>query len=222
MPGGFARNKNPLTSAKVNMDDEGIFIRLNGTKFRPGAVEGYDHRFDMREGSIRYNDSVYTMENGHKAPETGYQMDRNIRKISTSEGAVFWHAEGKARNQGLRDHPEGAVFTREGTRQPFVERDEHGLKVRVPHYAGEGRVAPGKLDTYRIPRKEEANFREGEPVHTMYGSKLLGKHGSALEIRSYTSGAAAKAKLEINPPAVMRQQDIARVNALSMASGFGR
>ena len=228
MPGGanFKLNRNPHVQPVVKRDDEGLYVRIGDDRFRPGAVDGYDHRFDMREGGIREGERVFTTERGHKGPETGYSNDDNIRKLSTQNGAVYWHAEGEARNRGLKDHPTDPVFTREGVRQPFVERDEKGLKVRAPHYSqdkedGRGMIRPGQLDTYRIAKKDEHRFREGEAVNTYYGATLMGKKGSALEIMS-DRGEKAKLKHE-NAPAIMdRIIDRERINALSMSAGFGR
>lgn len=228
MPGGanFKLNRNPHVTPEVKQDDEGLYVRIGDRRFRPGAVEGYDHRFDMRKGGLSAGDRVFTTEKGHKGPETGFRNDDNIRKMSTPQGAVYWHAEGEDRTRGLREHQDSAVFNREGVRQPFVERDEHGLKVRAAHYAekqesGMEMIRPGQLDTYRIPAKDEGRFKEGEPVNTLYGSTFFGKKGSALEIVSQ-SGEKAKLKHENAPPLMTRALDQAKMNALSMASGFGR
>lgn len=228
MPAGssFKLNRNPPVTPSVKRDDEGLYVKIGGTRYRPGAVDGYDHRFDMREGGVSDGDRIYTTERGHKGPETGYQNDDNIRKISTADGAVYWHAEGEARNRGLRDHPSDPVFTREGVRQPFVERDEQGLKVRAPHYShdkerGLGMIRPGQLDTYRIAKKDEHRFREGEAVNTYYGATLLGRKGSALEIMS-DRGEKAKLRHENAAPMIGRIIDRERMNSLSLASGFGR
>jgi len=228
MPAGssFKLNRNPSVTPSVKKDDEGLYVQIDGTRYRPGAVEGYDHRFDMREGGLTAGDRIYTTEKGHKGPETGFDNDDRIRKISTADGAVYWHAEGEDRNRGLRDHPSDPVFTREGVRQPFVEKDEHGLKVRAPHYSrnkenGLGMIRPGQLDTYRIAKKDEHRFREGEAVNTYYGSTLLGRKGSALEIMS-DRGEKAKLKHDNASPALGRIIDRDPVNPLPMASGFGR
>jgi len=224
MPGGanFKLNRNPHTSPKVKKDDEGLYVRIGEQKFRPGSVEGYDHQFDMRDGGLSEGQEVFTTQSGYKGPATGYDRDENIRKISTREGAVFWHAEGQERTKGLRDHPEGAVFNREGTRQPFIERDAKGLFVRVPHYAGDGMLKPGQLDTYRLSKKDGTQFEEGQAVDTFYAKRnFFGKEGSALNV-SGKNGEIAKLKLEGPSLASTPKLDIQRLNALSMATGFGR
>lgn len=224
MPGGanFKINRHPHTSPKVKRDQEGIFVRIGEQKFRPGSVEGYDHRFDMRDGGLSEGQEVFTTKQGYKGPATGYERDENIRKISTRDGAVYWHAEGEERTKGLRDHPEGAVFNREGTRQPFIEKDAKGLFVRVPHYAGENMIKPGQLDTYRLSKKDATQFQEGQPVDTFYAKRnFLGKEGSALNI-SGRDGEVAKLKLEKPAIDLMPKMDVEKINALSMAAGFGR
>jgi len=212
---------NRTVQKTVKMDDDGLYVRIGDKKFRPGTVEGYDHRFDMREGPMKMGMTIGAGEKGLTCAETGYQVDPKVRKINYGKDSVYWHEEGEERTKKLRPHPEDASYNFVGVRKPFIERDEHGLKARVPHYSGEGMIKPGQLDTYRIPKKEEGRFKEGELIETQYSSVLLGKKGSAIELTSQ-SGEKIKLERENEPPIKKRVLSLAQQQAMSMASGFSR
>lgn len=42
----------------VREDDRGLYIWLNGGKYRPGGVTGWDHAYDMDDGGLKKGDKV--------------------------------------------------------------------------------------------------------------------------------------------------------------------
>lgn len=36
----------------IHQDDRGLYIRTNGSKYRPGEISGYSHVHDMSDGEL--------------------------------------------------------------------------------------------------------------------------------------------------------------------------
>lgn len=43
----------------VRMDKHGLFVITNGTRFRPGGLNGYDHAYDMSDPGLKIGDKVW-------------------------------------------------------------------------------------------------------------------------------------------------------------------
>lgn len=62
----------------VKQDETGIFIQLNGAKYRPGNINGYSHAFKMDDGGLKKGDTVKA---SHRAgtPTIKITLDDGIR-----------------------------------------------------------------------------------------------------------------------------------------------
>ena len=50
--------------SRIREDQFGIYIRLNGSRHRPGDVTGYSHAYDMDAGGLKTGDSVKAVNVG--------------------------------------------------------------------------------------------------------------------------------------------------------------
>lgn len=218
--GSYAR-KNPHINATVERDEEGLYIAIGKTKFRPGSVEGYDSRFNMNEGSLKEGSIVHTTRDNFNDPDDlrRYTREHNIRKLSTKEGAVYWHVEGEERNKGLRDHPQNAAYDREGRRSPFVDEDQKGLFVSVPHSHDNERAFRAVRDKYRIAKHDADRFTKGQPVDLYWKHGLMGK---TARIVAQGTGETATLKYDKKPNSPDTLIDRAQQNMMAMAASLGR
>lgn len=214
--------RNQQVKTKVERDAEGLFITIKGHKFRPGSVEGYDNRFDMREGSLKEGNVVHTTSDHFNDTQDlrRYTREHNLRKLSTKEGAVYWHAEGEIRNKGLREHPQDGVYDREGRRSLFVDEDQKGLFVAVPHSTYHTRPRNAVREKHRISALDAARFSKGQPVDLYWKRGMLG--GETASIIARDTGEAATLKFDKRPDAPATLVERAQQNMLAMAASLGR
>ena len=213
--------KNPPVTAKVDRDEEGLFVMVGRSKFRPGAVEGYDNRFDMREGNLKKGRVVRTTRdefNDHQDLRR-FTREYDIRKLSTKDGSVFWHKEGEKRDKGLRDHPEGAIYDKEGRRSLFIDEDQKGLFVAIPHSPFNGRAYRGVREKHRIAPHDAARFAKGQPVDLYWKQGLMGNTASII---ARDTGEATRLKYDKNPDAPTTLLERAQQNMMAMAASMGR
>lgn len=218
---GSHANRKQQIKLKVERDDEGLFIAIGKHKFRPGSVEGYDSRFDMREGGLKEGSVVHTNRdhfNDHQDLRR-FTREYDIRKLSTKDGSVFWHVEGEKRDKGLRDHPEGAVFDKEGRRSLFIDEDQKGLFVAVPHSPLHDRPYRHAREKHRISQKDSARFSKGQPVDLYWKQGLLNERANII---ARDTGKAASLKYDKNPDAPATLIERAHQNMMAMAAGIGR
>lgn len=213
-----------LTRATVERDDEGLFVTVGGRKFRPGTVKGYEKRFDMRDGGLKEGSSILTTTRGFNDLEDyeRWKRDNDLRKISSAEGGVYWHAEGEKRNKGLMEHPKDGSYTREGMRHLFIDEDKKGLFVAVRSGPMTNRSKDSMREIHRLSKADSARFEKGQTVSLNWTNSLIS--GSVANIRSEATGQSATLKLDRDPaaePLIDRtRQKLATMTA--MASGIGR
>ena len=70
-------------TSPVRSDDHGLFIITNGSRYRPGAVAGYDHAYRMDDGGLKVGDRVLV----RNVPQTP------LCKIVHGETTLHWYSE---------------------------------------------------------------------------------------------------------------------------------
>lgn len=68
----------------VREDEQGIYVKNNGQKHRPGRVRGYYHAFDMDDGGLKKGDRVGVRNINHSP----------LCRIRLKDGrTLYWHSE---------------------------------------------------------------------------------------------------------------------------------
>lgn len=74
---------------KVRSDDKGVFVSVNGNKYRPGPVVGYSHAYCMDQGPILVGEVIRV---NHVAQSP---LARILVNVGTKTLSFYWHMEHK-------------------------------------------------------------------------------------------------------------------------------
>ena len=86
----------------VREDSTGIYVVTNGTKFRPGDINGYSHANRMDDAGLKAGDKVKAT---HRATtSTAWIKTQSGNKLLW--GSDYDHMREQERAQYLKDHPE--------------------------------------------------------------------------------------------------------------------
>ena len=66
--------------ARIRSDDLGLYIKINGTRHRPGAVADYAYSCDMSRGGLRAGDTV----------EARHVSQSPLCRIVLSDRILYW------------------------------------------------------------------------------------------------------------------------------------
>lgn len=67
----------------VRGDKKGIFVYVNGERYRPGAVSGFSHAYDMSDAGLKIGDRVIA----RRVAQTP------LAKVVHGDRVLHWHRE---------------------------------------------------------------------------------------------------------------------------------
>jgi len=90
----------------VRSDENGLFIKTGGHKFRPGAITGYCHAYRMDDGNLKAGNKV-------KARHIG---GTPLAKLTLEDGTVTRWSEEYSWGKDRIEAPEDAQWLPNGSR----------------------------------------------------------------------------------------------------------
>lgn len=95
-----------MAQSLVRSDENGIYIKTGGHKFRPGAVNGYYHAYRMDDGNLKAGDKV-------KARHIGGSP---LAKLTLADDTITRWAEEYSWTKDRIEAPEDAQWLPDGSR----------------------------------------------------------------------------------------------------------
>lgn len=94
---------------KVRKGEDGLFIMEGNEIYRPGYVSGPGHRMRMDAAGLVAGDMAKTLR----------VAGTRLLRVTLEDGTItFWHADGEARRSRLMPEPPGAIWRKDGKRDP--------------------------------------------------------------------------------------------------------